>query len=563
MLIFKVCYFFPLLSIFLYLCNCNLNLLAMIKIKDILESVKSAPKEFPVETAIGLTFAIATMLAVENVVHRFYPLAFCFIIFVIAITLRKINKIAYYASYFLIWVAFLLFHSGRIIEQPWFWVLNIIAAIVLTADLSKNDNKQFANTVISRLGQMASAALLSGILAAMVSAIIGSVIYLFNADLKHLLAHVNIFIGFVIMPLTFCYLQEHINSEENDESRLLRIVMDYIVSPALVIYTVVLLVYVLKILFAMELPRGGVAYMVSIYIGLVLVGNLLNKLVQDSHFNWFYDNFAYIAIAPIVLLWVGTIYRINEYGLTEWRVYLLIVNVLMTIFPFMLKIPAANRYNLMTFVLMAVMVIFTCIPPISAANISLRNQYSRFVAYAQEIGVFDTSTWNLRNDIDVDYIKEDSVANSKYLMMRSEYYYLKARLDSISDKYGDWNYWYSFDDNGRRLEFDHPLEYLKANDFCDAVPIDGANRYLLDCNAIFDYDSNRLKVFRNDRIVLEYAVQDSINANLTAFRENPLRFLRAENDSVMVIILEMSGREIDGTFDVEDISSYDVRFFGK
>ena len=535
----------------------------MIKIKDILNNAKTAPAEFPVETAMGLTFAIATMLAVENVVHRFYPLAFCFIIFVIAITLRKINKIAYYASYFLIWVAYLGFHSARMMEQPWFWVMNIIAFIVLAADLTKNDNCQFANTVICRLGQMASAGLLSLILSAMVSAIIGSVIYLFNADLKHLLAHVNIFVGFVILPLTFCYLQEHFNKEENYGSRLLRIIVDFILSPALVIYTFVLLVYVLKILFAMELPRGGVAYMVSIYIGLVLVGNLLNKLVQDSHFNWFYDNFAYIAIAPIVLLWVGTIYRINEYGLTEWRVYLLIVNVLMTIFPFMLKIPAANRYNLMTFVLMAVMVIFTCIPPISAANISLRNQYSRFVAHAQDIGVFDTSTWNLRNDVDIDNIKEDSVAISKYLMMRSEYHYLINHLDSISYKYEDWNYWYWFDDNKRRLDFDHPLEYLKANDFCDAVPIDGANRYLLDCNAIFDYDSKRLKVFRNDRIVLEYAVQDSINANLTAFRENPLRFLRAENDSVMVIILEMSGREIDGTFDVEDISSYDVRFFGK
>ncbi|MBP5682029.1 MAG: hypothetical protein J6X05_02130, partial [Bacteroidales bacterium] len=146
----------------------------MIKIKDILESAKTAPKEFPVETAIGATFAIATMLAVENVVHRFYPLAFCFIIFVIAITLRKINKMAYYASYFLIWVAFLLFHSGRIIEQPWFWVMNIIAFIVLAADLTKNDNRQFANTVICRLGQMASAGLLSLILSAMVSAIIGS-----------------------------------------------------------------------------------------------------------------------------------------------------------------------------------------------------------------------------------------------------------------------------------------------------------------------------------------------------------------------------------------------------
>ena len=537
----------------------------MIKVKEILESIKSAPKEFPMETAIGGTFAIVSMLAVENVVHRFYPLAFCFIIFVTAITLRKINKIAYYASYFLIWVAYLLFHSAKMLEQPWFWVLNIIAAIVLTADLSKNDNKQFANTVISRIGQMAAAALLNCILAAMVSAIIGSVMYLFNADLDHLLAHVNIIIGFIILPLTFCYFQTHSSNEEIYGNRLLRIVVDYIMSPALVIYTFVLLVYVLKILFVMELPRGGVAYMVSIYIGLVLVGNLLNKLVQDSHFNWFYNNFTYIAIAPIVLLWIGTIYRINEYGLTEWRVYLLIVNVLMTIFPFMLKIPAANRYNLMTFVLMAVMVIFTCIPPISAANISLRNQYSRFVDHAQEIGVFDTSTWSLRNDIDINSIKDDSLANSTYQMMRSEYHYLRKHLDTVADKYKGWSYWDSADNRKPRKEDDNPVESLSLRDFCDEMSIDGARRCLYGCDATFDYASKTLTVSHKGQVILKYAIQDSINANPAAFKNDPLRIFRVENDSVIVIIHEMSGREINGTYEVESILDVPIYFdfFGK
>ena len=538
----------------------------MIKIKDILNNAKTAPAEFPVETAMGLTFAIASMLGVERVIHEFYPLAFVLILFVIAITLRKINKIAYYASYFLIWVAYLGFHSARMMEQPWFWVMNIIAFIVLAADLTKNDNGQFANTVICRLGQMASAGLLSLILSAMVSAIIGSVIYLFNADLTHLLAHVNIFVGFVILPLTFCYLQEHFNKEENYGSRLLRIIVDFILSPALVIYTFVLLVYVLKIIFAMELPRGGVAYMVSIYIGLVLVGNLLNKLVDNSHFDWFYNNFTYIAIAPIVLLWIGTIYRINEYGLTEWRVYLLIVNVLMTVFPFMLKIPAANRYNLMTIVLMAAMVIFTCIPPISAGNISVRNQYSRFVDHAQEIGVFDTSTWTLRSEVDIESILQDSVANAKYEMLRSEFNYLRHqhRCDTLVDKYEDWPYWYTTN-KYRRSGDDNSAEYelLEIAELTDAMPIDGAKRYLLDCESRFDNDSKTLIVSRNGRVVLEYAIQDTINANLAAFKEYPPRYFRAENDSIIVVIGEMYVRDKQGACEVNDIVEYYVKVFGK
>ena len=533
----------------------------MIKIKEILESVKSAPKEFPVETAIGLTFAIASMLAVEDVVHRFYPLAFVFIIFVVAITLRKINKMAYYASYFLIWVAFLLFHSARMLEQPWFWVLNMIAAIVLTADLSKNDNRQFANSVISRLGQMTSAVLLSGILAAMVSAIIGSVMYLFNTDLKHLLAHVNIIVVFIIMPLTFCHFQTHINNEDNYGNRLLRIVVDYILSPALVIYTFVLLVYVLKILFVMELPRGGVAYMVSIYIGLVLVGNLLNKLVQDSHFNWFYDNFSYIAIAPIVLLWIGTIYRINEYGLTEWRVYLLIVNVLMTIFPFMLKIPAANRYNLMTFILMAVMVIFTCIPPISAANISIRNQYSRFVEHANELGVLDTAEWTLRNDVDINKIEQDSTLNVKYWMMKREYEFLKKHCDTIRNKYNSWNYWHSVAQD-KDPENKPGGYWFYLNDHTDAVPLDGFGKYYVGSQSIV-YGNGVLNVERDGKRILEYHVKDSLKSAGTEFFKNPLCAFTYHNDSVLVIIKEAWGWDRDGYFEVNNINEYSVDVFEK
>ncbi|MCR5456400.1 MAG: hypothetical protein K6F33_15595, partial [Bacteroidales bacterium] len=184
------------------------------------------------------------------------------------------------------------------------------------------------------------------------------------------------------------------------------------------------------------------------------------------------------------------------------------------------------------------------------------------VDHAREIGVFDTSTWTLRDEVDINSIKADSVANSKCQMMRAEFYYLRKHLDSINDKYEGWNYWHMVD-GGRRLDDGHPLEYLSVTDFGDAMSIDGARSYLWDCNAIFDDDSKTLTVLRDGRTVLEYAIQDSINANPEAFKSNPRSFFRVENDSVMIIILDMSGRDKDGTFDVYDISTYDIKFFGK
>lgn len=108
----------------------------------------------------------------------------------------------------------------------------------------------------------------------------------------HLLTHANIFIFLTVMPLLYCYLRAHNNHENHyDNSKFLSIIVDYILSSALVVYTLILGIYILKIVVVQELPRGGVAYMVSVYIALALSANLLNKLVEKSHFNWFYNNF--------------------------------------------------------------------------------------------------------------------------------------------------------------------------------------------------------------------------------------------------------------------------------
>ena len=530
----------------------------MIKIKDILASVKSAPAEFPVETAMGLTLSVAAMMRVESMIHRFYPLMFVFMFFVTAITLRKINKIAYYASYLLIWLAYLLFHSGDVIESAWFWVLNIIAGIVLVADLTKSDNSKFANTVIVRIGKVCTAVLLSAIVSAMVSAIIASVMYLFDVEFVHLLMHVNIFIFLTMMPLIYCYLQEHGGEEDNYGSRLIKIIVDFIVSPALVIYTFILLVYVLKILFTMQLPRGGVAYMVSIYIGLVLVGNLLNKLVKDSHFNWFYDNFLYIAIAPIVLLWIGTIYRINQYGLTEWRVYLLIVNVLMTLFPLMLKVPRTSRYNLLTITLMVTMVAFTCIPPVSAHSIGVRSQYARFLQHADELNAIDSQTGKFVKYFDYEAIAADSTLKAKYDVLDDEISYLTCK-DTILAKYGSWGFdkyrlrHNTFDKADRIVgyEITEYAQKVSLGEFC--------NRYTV-YNA--SYSDGVLNVMLGDnKVVLEYHIQDSIDAHPDWLRTDPLRFLVYHNDSVMVVL---DGIEVtDSTHVCSPIYDYRLEVYGK
>ncbi len=529
----------------------------MIKIKNLIDSIKSAPKDFPVETIMGLTFTIAGALESDNVINC-YPIFFAVILFVITFTFRKINKPIYYASYLLVWVVQWLIQDFDFFDQAWFWVLNIVAVILLLSNLRQNDNKRFAQTAMSKFGILFYALFLAGILSLMVSAIVGSLMYLFSGGFWHLLLYCNLFIWFTFFPLIYCTLYEKSEFlEKQTDDKFLRIVVDYILSPSLVIYTFILFVYILKIVLIQELPRGGVAYMVSIYIALVLVGNLLNKFLKISHFDWFYNNFAFIVIAPLILQWIGVVYRINEYGLTESRVYLLIINVLVTIFPLMLKFNKTNRYNLLTIVVILSMVIFTCIPPISAKNIGIRNQYSRFVNHAKQIGVFDTSTWTLKDDFDVEkFVNQDSIKMKQYLQLQNEYYFLRSRTDSIREKYSSWNHWYittSTDDDTLSVV------YLSKN--VDIVPLDGFNL----CYGYNKYYSNGVVTVKNSKhqTVLEYDVQETLKVAGKRLYSDPLSVLKFHNDSIMIIIEEIQGNFNDDFLKIYNVYPSDIQVFKK
>ncbi|MBQ3658147.1 MAG: DUF4153 domain-containing protein [Bacteroidales bacterium] len=526
----------------------------MWNIKNLLKNIKECPKEFPVETALGLTFFGAGICLDANFIESFFPFWFVVLFFVTTITLRNINKSAYYLSYLLVWAVYFLFDNGKtngyIAEERWFWVLNIVAAVVLTADLKKSDNKDFLTTTFSRIGEVIAAGFLSLIVSALVSAILASVMYLFNFHfITHLIAHANIFIFLTIMPLLYCYLRAHNNHENNyDNSKFINIIVDYILSPALVVYTFILGIYILKIVVVQELPRGGVAYMVSIYIALALIANLLNKLVEKSHFNWFYDNFAYIALAPIVLLWIGTIYRINEYGLTEWRIYLLVINALMTIFPFMLKFQTTNRYNLFTGIIMFLMVVLTCIPPVSARNIGIRNQYNRYVRHAMELDVWDTQKWAVRENFDIDKISQDSTLKAQFLKMQDEYYFLRRNCDSIAAD--NWSI------NSYDLVDETRSTYFELSEYTDKVSLDGFDNYWVKPYRE-EISEDVFVITSREKTILEYHFRDTLKAVGDDVYKNPLRVLKYHNDSIMVLFKTCWLYKKDSVYDI-DFADYDL-----
>lgn len=115
------------------------------------------------------------------------------------------------------------------------------------------------------------------------------------------------------------------------ETKYWKILAMYILSPLAAIYLVILYIYLFKIMFAWELPNGGVSWLMSVLAsgGLAVIGLLYPVRLQEKQtFTTFVSRYFGVIILPLlVLMSIAIFYRINEYGLTINRCYMLLLNL--------------------------------------------------------------------------------------------------------------------------------------------------------------------------------------------------------------------------------------------
>ena len=112
---------------------------------------------------------------------------------------------------------------------------------------------------------------------------------------------------------------------------MLRIACNYVLHPAIAIYTVILYLYAISILVNWELPKGGISYMVFAFFMVAFAGMTMQVIAAKPVFKAFYRYFTYIAIPPLCLFWMGALCRIQMYGFTEMRVYLIVCGLIVTL----------------------------------------------------------------------------------------------------------------------------------------------------------------------------------------------------------------------------------------
>ena len=162
------------------------------KLKSLLQQMLQSPRRFPVEMALGVVFFVIAVWDSEthewneetaqfesavngDILWFFVPLM------VLTFWLHRINRWAYYASFFL----FLPLMALNL--KPFLWTYGfaftyVLAAILLIIGNKRMENRSFAAHALHVTTQMFFGLLISGILYLAVLVITASFFYIFGID---------------------------------------------------------------------------------------------------------------------------------------------------------------------------------------------------------------------------------------------------------------------------------------------------------------------------------------------------------------------------------------------
>lgn len=351
--------------------------------RNILSKWHEAVRSNPVELLIALICYVINVLLFEKVIKQGESLYYYFpMLMIIAYTLNKFAdkkqiRWIYYGCLLLI-IPLLWLHKPESEELFLFVTIGVLTGTYLASGWQK-ENASFMDSVLQLLRSLLYAFVLSGITYALLTSVYFSIQYIFeiwkSGDSRYF-HYSGYFVSMVIFPSLFIYFH-YDKSDKIIANKLTDILLNYVLSPVLLIYTVILYLYFIKIAFVWSLPKGGVAAIVLAFsIGLFFLKGCV-LLANKCPYKWFYNNASFIVFPAYIMFWIATIYRINQYGFTEERMYLLIAGLVISLTAILFLTKRTGRYLYVMLLAILLFGVVTYIPGIRALDIERISQSNR------------------------------------------------------------------------------------------------------------------------------------------------------------------------------------------
>ena len=356
------------------------------------------------------------------------------------------------------------------LTSPKFWGASFIALLVLLGFPFEKNNQGFTYRNFTNLFHLGLATAVWLLVFGLVAAILFTITTLFNVEFSYsFYSHFYTSLGIFTQPLFFLVFQQRQAKSEMTLNRIFEILVNFVLAPALMIFTVLLYAYVVQIIFEGVLPKGMLANITLPY----LLGGLgvyaLRSICAKARWETFFKFYPYLAIVPIVLLWLAIDRRISAYAWTEQRIYLVALATAITIAYAILIVPKARQYRLISGVVMVAIFAMTWV--VKPQEIAYQSQTARFEQLLKKLNLSDDSG-KIRDDVDfverLENMPKSELKDWKELDSVSDYLLYSIELDSsVEDAYQE-----------RREVFqkqygEKSKELLKVDIYRDEIRIDG------------------------------------------------------------------------------------------
>ena len=337
------------------------------------------------------------------------------------------------------------------LTSPKFWGANFIALLVLLGFPFEKNNQGFTYRNFTNLFHLGLATAVWLLVFGLVAAILFTITTLFNVEFSDsFYSHFYTSLGIFTQPLFFLVFQQRQAKSEMTLNRIFEILVNFVLAPALMIFTILFYAYVVKIALVGALPKGMVANIALPYLIAGFGIYALRSICVNARWEAFFKFYPYLSVVPIILLWLAIERRVSAYAWTEQRIYLVALAIAISVSCIILMLPKIRQYRLISGIVMVA--VFTMTWVVNPKEIALESQTTRFHQLINKLGLSD-GRGKIRDDVNLverletmkpdernDWVELDDV--TRYIVFKSmpgsyEYEKFDDHMLHLGQQYGD------------------------------------------------------------------------------------------------------------------------------
>ena len=299
--------------------------------------------------------------------------------------------------------------------------------------------------------------------------------------------------------------------------KIVEVLICYILIPLILIYTAILYLYFVKIIFTLKMPKGIVSHLVLWYTTFSLfIVIMATPITYKNKFAKFYKKYFPLISIPLILLALFSINeRIFQYGVTENR-YLVVILILWLLFNMIFIIKADVKWVLISFIFAVLVAIFS---PFNLVNVSINSQNKRLERILKKNGIIQNKKFINKNNelsqrtkneimsiIDYFYNNASEIKRKKIKILEKTYEKPEdfMKVIGVNDS---WKSYENIDIQEKNIVSDIAL---KTDDDIEITKIKGYDYLIYDFSVSYPLDTNETKEIDNNgyKIILK-------NENLT------------------------------------------------